>query len=279
MITRRRFIQGTAASAAALGLYTWQVEPRWVEHVALPLPIRNLPAALVGRTLVHISDLHIGNRIDYRYQFDHFEQIKTAAPDYVVYTGDFVSYNDAEQLDQLREAAVHFPQGTRGTAAILGNHDYGHGWQQMDVAEAITTVLTDNNIPVLRNQVQVSDQLQFVGLNDFWSPEYDAEGTLGAADFALPTIVLCHNPDVVDKPVWYDYQGWILCGHTHGGQVKAPFLPPPMLPVSNRTYTRGRFDLADGRKLYINRGLGHVWQLRFNVRPEITWFTLENAAE
>jgi hypothetical protein len=47
-----------------------------------------------------------------------------------------------------------------------------------------------------------------------------------------------------------------------------------MLPVQNRRYVAGQVDLADGRTLYINRALGHLIQVRFNVRPEITVFEL-----
>ena len=90
-------------------------------------------------------------------------------------------------------------------------------------------------------------------------------------------IVLSHNPDTADLPVWGDYKGWILAGHTHGGQCKPPFLPPPLLPVKNRNYTQGIFSLPGGRSMYISRGLGHLLQVRFNVRPEVTVFTLERA--
>lgn len=90
-------------------------------------------------------------------------------------------------------------------------------------------------------------------------------------------LVLCHNPDVMDLPIWQNYNSWVLSGHTHGGQVKPPFLDAPMLPVKNKRYTAGKIDFEDGRTLYINRALGHLWQVRFNVRPEITVFTLEKA--
>jgi predicted MPP superfamily phosphohydrolase len=83
-------------------------------------------------------------------------------------------------------------------------------------------------------------------------------------------IVLSHNPDTVDLPVWGDYAGWILSGHTHGGQCRPPFLPPPILPVRNARYTAGVFDLSGNRRLYINRGIGHLLRVRFNVRPEVT---------
>ena len=71
--------------------------------------------------------------------------------------------------------------------------------------------------------------------------------------------------------------GWVLAGHTHGGQCKPPFLRPPALPVRNKRYSAGAIDAGNGRTLYINRGLGHLIRVRFNVRPEITLFTLRRA--
>ncbi|WP_236973836.1 hypothetical protein [Membranihabitans maritimus] len=94
-------------------------------------------------------------------------------------------------------------------------------------------------------------------------------------DNKIANIVLTHNPDVADLPIWNKYEGWILSGHTHGGQCKPPFLPTPLLPVNNKKYTSGVIDLQDGRMMYINRALGHLWPLRFNVRPEITVFELQ----
>ena len=47
--------------------------------------------------------------------------------------------------------------------------------------------------------------------------------------------------------------------------------------MKNRRYTAGEFALAGGRRLYINRGLGHLLKVRFNVRPEVTLFHLTRA--
>ena len=102
----------------------------------------------------------------------------------------------------------------------------------------------------------------------------DAAGALRLLASDRATIVLSHNPDVLDLPIWGDVRGWVLAGHTHGGQVKPPFLPPPVLPVRNKRYTAGAFDVGPGRALYINRGLGFLIQVRFTVRPELTLFTL-----
>jgi predicted MPP superfamily phosphohydrolase len=39
----------------------------------------------------------------------------------------------------------------------------------------------------------------------------------------------------------------------------------------------GEFSLAGNRRLYISRGVGHLTQVRFNVRPEVTAFELRGA--
>ena len=183
-------------------------------------------------------------------------------------------YSTAEHLDQLRRVIEHVPQGRLGTLAVLGNHDYGRKWSELPVGDAVANIAERAGVTVLRNESRIVSGLQVVGVDDFWSPRFDVTRALADRDRDAATIVLCHNPDGADVSGWDDYEGWILSGHTHGGQCKAPFLPPPLLPVKNRRYTAGEFALAGGRRLYINRGLGHLLKVRFNVRPEVTLFHL-----
>ena len=168
-------------------------------------------------------------------------------------------------------------KGRLGTIAILGNHDYGKNWAQNEVAESVVKILEKSGIIVLRNEQKEVNGLNFIGFDDYWATNFQPQKTMESYDNKKANIVLCHNPDVCDLDIWNGYKGWILSGHTHGGQVKPPFLNPPMLPVKNQNYTSGEIDLKDGRTLYINRALGHLWQVRFNVRPEITFFKLETA--
>ncbi|MEL6844452.1 MAG: phosphoesterase, partial [Bacteroidota bacterium] len=119
--------------------------------------------------------------------------------------------------------------------------------------------------------------LNIIGFDDYWGENFAPQKAMKGYKPSKANLILCHNPDVCDLDVWQEYQGWILSGHTHGGQCKPPFLNPPMLPVKNKKYTAGEIDLEDGRTVYINRAVGHMWQVRFNVRPEITVFELEQA--
>ncbi|MBN9517927.1 metallophosphoesterase [bacterium] len=273
-LTRRRFWTTAAVAGAGVGLYTWRVEPHWVEFVRRDLPVRNLPPALDGRTLAQVSDVHVGPRVDSDYLVAALRHLSALRPDLVALTGDFVSAVGTERVDEAARVLEHLSPPPLGCYAVLGNHDYGERWCHPKVADRLASRLTDIGVHVLRNASRDVSGLTLVGLDDLWGTNFHPEALLRGLDPAAPAVVLCHNPDAVDLNVWGKYQGWVLSGHTHGGQCKSPFLPPPLLPVFNKRYTAGEFDLGDGRRLYINRGLGHLLPVRFNVRPEITLFRL-----
>jgi predicted MPP superfamily phosphohydrolase len=277
--TRRALLKAGGAMAvatAATGFYSWQIEPHWVEVTHRPLPVRGLPAELAGKTLIHLSDIHVGPRVDDDYVLHCFDLVRTLEPDLVVMTGDFISFERGigRHADRVFGA---LPRGRLGTFGCLGNHDYGARWEHLDVAERVQGVLAAHGLQVLRNERVEIAGLQLVGLEDFWAPTYDPRPVLSNLSAGAPAIVLSHNPDTADEPIWGDFDGWILAGHTHGGQCRPPFLPPPVLPVRNRRYTSGPFEVDGGRRLYVNRGIGHLIQVRFNVRPEIAAFALTPA--
>jgi predicted MPP superfamily phosphohydrolase len=308
-IGRRTFLRagawGTAAAMVGVGLDSWLLEPHRVEVVRHAMPLEHLPASLAGRTLLQISDIHVGPRVSSEYLIDAFSAALAFAPDFVAVTGDFVTNRSARELGELARVLQNLPRGRLGTVASLGNHDYGMAWHDLDVADGVTRVAGDAGVTVLRNEVRTVGGIQFLGLSDYWSTEFtstdpgtprglftprkatrdpfvgrlDALTAIRSTAPRTPTIVLSHNPDAQDEPMWGDLRGWVLAGHTHGGQVKPPFLPPPVLPVRNRRYTAGAFDVGPGRTMYVSRGLGHLIQVRFSVRPELTLFTLQRAPQ
>ncbi len=278
-LTRRQLLASlTAAGLGAIGLYTWRVEPHWLQFTYPRLPISGLPRELEGRTLAQISDLHVGPKVDDDYIISSFRRVQELTPDFVVFTGDWITYRGPRQFEQLRRVMAHVPHGRLATIGILGNHDYGFKWRMLDVAEQVVAIVRSAGVTVLRNQACAVAGLQFLGLDDLWSPRFDPVELLAQKGQDPSTVVLCHNPDAADHPVWGQYQGWILAGHTHGGQCKPPFLPPPLLPVNNKRYTSGEFSLSGNRSLYISRGVGHLLRVRFNVRPEIPVFRLQRAS-
>ncbi len=256
------------------GLYSWMIEPFWVEIVKRKMTFEYLPESLIGLSLMQISDIHLEDRFPQKYLYNSMDKARKLDPDIVVYTGDYITYESQKQIDDFELFSKSLVKGKKETIAILGNHDYGINYAQNEVGNRVAEILESVGIRVLRNEIFNLDGLQIIGLDDYWGPNFNPNDVMKKVKNSEPSLTLVHNPDVCDAPIWDGYSGWVLSGHTHGGQVKPPFLPPPMLPVKNKMYSAGEIDLGDGRTLYINRALGHLWQVRMNVRPEITVFKL-----
>lgn len=279
-MTRKYFLKSLfSLSVAGMFpfLYSWQVEPFWLEFVQRKLPVKNLPETLEGKILMQISDLHVGNRFDWNFLIDSFRKAQQFNPDFVVYTGDFVNHGTRQELEDLKIVMKHAVHGKLATFGILGNHDYGKNWNDSQCSEDICHILQKVGITMLKNSSEEIHGLNFIGFEDLWSPNFYPTEAMNSYYPSKASIVLCHNPDACDRDIWNGYQGWILSGHTHGGQCRILGIITPVLPVQNKKYVSGEIDLHDGRMLYINRAIGHSFQIRFMVRPEITVFTLTQA--
>ncbi len=290
-ISRRRFLlravgMGVGGVAAVGGgaAYARHVEPFWpaVEQVDMDLP--GLAGVWVGKRMLQLSDLHVGRGMPTEYLREQVAGCAVLEPDVVVLTGDYVTMGATSGLDALKEIVGQL-RPPLGVYAVLGNHDFGvysparrpRGTRS---ADRVTEALAAGGVDVLRGAVRRIDcdgaALQLVGVDDLWSGFFDVEAAFAGVDEALPTVVLSHNPDTVE--VLQKWPGdWILCGHTHGGQVRVPLWGAPILPIKHKQYDQGRFELGD-KRLYVNRGLGYLRRVRFNCRPEITLFTLRRRA-
>jgi uncharacterized protein len=280
-LNRRQFLRGTAGAAvagtAAAGLYTWRIEPHWIEVVERPMAIRDLPPGLSGSRLVQISDLHVGPVVDETYITQAMERVVAMRPDAILITGDFMTCRAAEQAERTLQVVANLQPRKIPTFAILGNHDYGHLWSAQEAADQLSAGMKQMGLVVLRNEVADFRGLQIAGCDDWWADQCDVARTISQLDDRRGAIVMCHNPDVVDFPEWGGYEGWILSGHTHGGQCCVPGYGAPILPILNTRYASGEIALDGNRRLYVNRGLGYKRRVRFFSRPEITVFHLRAA--
>lgn len=277
-ITRRHFVRGLSGSifaATSLGLYGHFVEANWIETTRHRLPVRNLPSSLEGRTLVHLSDLHLGHQVSDNYLREVFERVEAHSPDFIVYTGDFTTYG-VHVLRKADRIFADLPKAQIGSFGVLGNHDYGPGICDYEHADRLCEVIEQNGVRILRNEKVDLAGLTFIGLDDLWARRFNPEKAFQGLDTGAATIALSHNPDTVDLPGWDGFTGWVLAGHTHGGQCKAPFLPPPRLPTFNRRYVAGRYEVKENLRMFISRGVGHLLPIRVNVRPEMTIFELHS---
>lgn len=287
--TRAEFLRWCrrAAATACVGapLYAFGIEPHWVSWVSRSLPIVNLPPSLVGRTLVQVSDLHIGPVVDDNYLEQVLRRVQSLDPEIVVMTGDWVTLQNSRPLwEKLDRHLQHFPRGRLATLSVLGNHDYGNAFKYdsedggRTLADGITSRLTDAGLTVLRNEVRSVSGLAIAGVDDFWGPSFRPAETFAQLPPDAAQLVLCHNPDAVDTDAFRQLRDcWVLSGHTHGGQCQIPWVTAPIVPIKNRNYVEGAVPLPNGVTLYVNRGLGYLRRVRFAARPEVTVFTLTRA--
>jgi len=109
LFTRRRLL-GLGAGAVAAGsgalAYTHFLEPFWLEFVRRKLVIENLPAALKGKTLVQISDLHVSGRVSSDFLIESLRRVDELQPDIVVYTGGRGAHPAAGRAESLHQPRV-----------------------------------------------------------------------------------------------------------------------------------------------------------------------------
>ena len=119
-----------------------------------------------------------------------------------------------------------------------------------------------------------------MGLEDIATPRpIDLDGAFSTVSPALPTIVLSHSPDAYEWLANTSSFDLLLAGHTHGGQVKLPFLGRPIVPIKDRRFSYGWISLPP-HQVVVTGGLGmSILPIRFGVPPELTLLELIPAAK
>lgn len=243
----------------------------------LDVPMVDLPPALDGLRIVHVSDLHIGPLAHRGALRAAFDRVRALEPDMVCLTGDLVDSSRAD-LDHWGPELSRLT-APLGVYAILGNHDRHAG------ADAVAAMIARHTSwELLRDRVATvtvdGARLHLIGLED--RPVREAHvavpGLLATVPQGEPTILLVHQPGAFKRTSSSGIP-LTLAGHTHGGQVAIPGLPKlnPARVLMTR-FDAGTFE-RDGAILHVNRGLGVSGQrLRIGVPREITVVTLRRRA-
>jgi predicted MPP superfamily phosphohydrolase len=269
-----------AAGVAAVAGDSILWEPNQPRIVRLDYPLPRWPERLNGFTIALLSDLHYDPYFSVHPLHASISLVNALHPNLIVLTGDFVSMpmvgNDAKAALAAEPCASLLRQMTapHGLWAVLGNHDVNTD------PEHVTRALLVEGISVLANQSTAIERdgarFWLAGVNDVLSRTADLSETLRGIPGDEAVVLLAHEPDYADYASRFpiDLQ---LSGHSHGGQVRIPLLPPLYLPAMAKKYVLGSYQI--GRlPLYTNAGLGTVGvPVRLNCPPEITLLTLSSA--
>ncbi len=230
--------------------------------------------------ILQLSDLHASEIVSLDFIKSAIERGLSYQPDLICLTGDYIT-RKYDQWDRYAEVLAALSNAAP-TYATLGNHD-GGGWcghhiQGYEDTEEVRKLLEKSRITLLDNsvtQLQLCGwKLNLAGLGDVWAKEFSPESAFKnfspSSDSA--TVVLSHNPDTKDDLKNYPWD-LLLCGHTHGGQVRLPFIGAPISPVKDKRFVQG-LHRWDKRWIHITKGVGNLYGVRINCRPEVSLLTL-----
>lgn len=219
--------------------------------------------------IAQLSDLHtegIG-----RNEGRTLEILAGEKPDLIVVTGDCLGnlvgdYRPCEHFYQQLRAPL-------GVWVVRGN------WENGQPVYHERTFYAKSGVRLLLNQsARPRGDFALIGLDDPSSGRPRLKRALGGIPADVYKVALFHAPGYFDEIA--GRVNLCLAGHTHGGQVRIPFVHPFWLPDDCGRFVEGWY-AEDGTKMYVNRGLGTSdLPIRFLCRPEISFFTIhpENAA-
>lgn len=194
------------------------------------------------------------------------EEIEKHEPDIIIFGGDMLNaQNRFNRTRGLIKAFALLPK-IAPTYAIFGNHDV----ERVDEYERAMKIA---GIPILRNESITwtspsGKEIRLIGLSD-WN-EYDEDPAAcmkPVGEEELPVILLSHDPESRWLLSQYDWD-LMLAGHTHGGQLGNPFTGDFISLRSSMP--AGLFDFVGNRKIYVTRGVGATFNMRFFSPPEVT---------
>ena len=262
-------------AVSATSVYARLIEPHYYQVSETDIFLRDLPERFEGFRITQITDVH-HSRIVGLEEVQRVTQLaQQTRPDLIALTGDYTtSYRRyiepcAEALGGLR--------APEGVWAVLGNHDH------YTDPELTTRALERNHVAVLNNANTTirrgADVLQLAGIDDWSWAGADWSRALNGLDQKNPTVLLSHQPIVLDLPQAQEVS-LILSGHTHGGQITLPLLgPPARFATKDLKYARGLFRRGE-TQLYVSSGTGVIGlPVRLGVRPEIAVLRLRRAVE
>ena len=236
------------------------------------LELENLPERLSGLKVLHLSDLHMANRLEADFFQEAVLLSNQLEPDVVCVTGDLIDKHEC--LSWLSEILGEL-SARYGVYYVLGNHDErigdlslihnelkGRGWTHL--GSRWRTILIEGEELLL-----AGNELPWLGK----SPDM-TNAPPGTSDGGMFRMLLAHTPDQFPWAKQHAFD-LMLAGHNHGGQIHFPFLGPVVAPsIFGVKYASGVFHERP-TLLHVSQGAGSYFPFRFNCRQEVTLLTLQ----
>jgi predicted MPP superfamily phosphohydrolase len=263
-----------ATLGAVVILYAW-LEAGWLRTRVLEVPLPDLPEALDGVRIGHLSDFHLGARLSLGNRAGERAAAWVAArrPNLVCITGDLVSHPRGEPRLRKLLAGIERPY------VVLGNHDvaitrdpFSRAAELRDLAS--TTLLGDE----ARTQLVRGQTVCVVGVDPISYHDRRARPHERSESAAAFRLLLCHFPGIADRIPDGSFD-LILAGHLHAGQICVPGPRRPLTLAHRRArYVAGLYETGAG-VMHVSPGTGTTFvPFRLLARPEATELVLRRSA-
>lgn len=238
---------------------------------------KNLPAAFSGFRIAQVSDLH--NASFGKDNCKLLERLKKEQPDIIVITGDLVDFSHTDipvAVDFARDAVEIAP-----VYYVTGNHEAGLSESDYLTLKAR---LIEAGVRVFENEktdIELDgEKITVMGVDDpnkYENGDYAFTAAVDklAADCKNYTVLLSHRPEYFECYVQNGIN-LVLSGHTHAGQIRAPFIGALFAPGQGffPEYDKGLFS-NDDTFMIVSAGLGNsIIPLRIFNTPELVLIEL-----
>ena len=267
--------QGAITAAYFWGLL---IEIHRLRLTHLAIETDKLPANVSPICLLHITDLHI-ERLTRR-EAEVLRIVNECQPDLIVITGDYVnlSYNQDPTTHAHVRQLLGQLSASYGVFATLGS-------PPVDLREEVVPLFEGLDVRLLRWDtavVQLDQQRELIilGMDCTHHLPTDRQRLaqlVATVPHHVPRLLLYHSPELMPEAIQHELDLY-LCGHTHGGQVRLPFIGPLLTSSQlGRRYVMGHYQ-EGCTHLYVSRGVGleglSAPRVRFMAPPEMTLVTL-----
>lgn len=226
-----------------------------------------LPKSFDAYRIAFLTDTHVASFVRRAWYREIVAQTNRFDPDLILFGGDFVHWE--KHITLMAEVLMTDLHARDGMYAVLGNHDY---WANPD---GVIAALTARGVRFIHNRnvtlTRGSESISLLGIDELYRGKPDIDAAF--AHTHNVRIGLSHHPDVID--LLNDRQlDLLLCGHTHGGQIRFPFFGSVVVPSKHEARYASGFHRVRDVLLYVSRGLGAIPPVRILCKPELATFTL-----
>lgn len=248
----------------ALIVFGW-LNTRRIKTRKIEIPLNKSAGSLKSLHLAVASDIHLGHVIGRKFLKKLVNNINRLEPDLVLFPGDIVD-EDLKPVIEKNLGKIFMDLNPRyGVFAVTGNHEYIGG------AQLAVEHLSKFGIRYLRDEtVKISESFYLCGREDVSIQTFAGKKRkplkelIRDADLQLPLIVMDHQPVALSEAA-ENRVDFLLCGHTHHGQIW------PLNAITSRVFKVSRgYARIGSTHVYVSSGAG-TWgpRTRIGTRPEI----------